>query len=75
MKEHKTHCDRVVEYLNQFGSITSRDAFVDLGITRLSAVVFDLKHKGYNIDTKFESSKNRWGDTTCYARYSFRKAE
>lgn len=71
----KTHCDRVVEYLNQFGSITSRDAFVDLGITRLSAVVFDLKKKGYAVDTKFESSKNRWGDMTSYARYSLKKAE
>ena len=71
----KTHCDRVVEYMNQFGSITSRDAFVDLGITRLSAVVFDLKKKGYPIETQFESAKNRWGDTTSYARYRFREVQ
>ena len=71
----KTHCDRVVEYINEFGSITSRDAFMDLGITRLSAVVFDLKKKGYSVDTTFESAKNRWGDTTSFARYSFKKAQ
>ena len=71
----KTHCDRVVDYINEFGSITSLDAFRDLGVTRLSAVVFDLKKKGIPIETQFESSKNRWGDTTNYARYSFKKAE
>ena len=71
----KTHCDRVVEYINQNGSITSRDAFIELGVTRLSAVVFDLKKKGYQVDTQFESSKNRWGDSTTYARYSFKKAQ
>lgn len=71
----KTHEERVVDYINQFGSITSRDAFVDLGITRLSAVVFCLKRKGYHFDTKTEYSNNRWGDKTHYARYSFRKAE
>lgn len=71
----KTHCDRVLDYLNEFGSITSLDAFRDLGVTRLSAVVFDLKKKGIPIETQFESSKNRWGDTTNYARYSFKKAE
>ena len=70
-----THCDRVVDYINEFGSITSLDAFRDLGVTRLSAVVFDLKKKGIPIETQFESSKNRWGDTTNYARYSFKKAE
>lgn len=71
----KTHCDRVLDYINEFGSITSLDAFKDLGVTRLSAVVFDLKKKGIPIETQFESSKNRWGDTTNYARYSFKKAE
>lgn len=71
----KTHCDRVMDYINEFGSITSLDAFRDLGVTRLSAVVFDLKKKGIPIETQFESAKNRWGDTTNYARYSFKKAD
>ena len=38
-------------------------------------VASDLKKKGYSVDTTFESAKNRWGDTTSFARYSFKKAQ
>jgi len=63
--------DMVMGYITQFGSITPIDAFKDLGITRLSAVVFDLKEKGVNIITDIEHGKNRYGKPTRYARYSF----
>ena len=32
-----THLTRTLDYLNQFGSITTLDAFRDLGNTRLSS--------------------------------------
>ena len=59
------------EDITRFGIITPIDAFKDLGITRLSAVVFDLKEKGVNIITDIEHGKNRYGKPTRYARYSF----
>ena len=62
---------RVIDYMNDFGSITSFEAFQDLGITRLSAVIFDLREQGYKIRTKDETSRNRYGEKTTYARYSF----
>ena len=64
--------DRVLNYINEFGSITPKEAFEDLGAYRLSAIIYDLKHKdGYNIKTEIQSGKNRYGDTTHFAKYSF----
>ena len=42
-----TQKDRVVAYINEFGSITTWQAYADLGITRLSARIWELKEEGY----------------------------
>lgn len=65
----------VLDYITEFGSITPIDAFRDLGITRLSAIVFNLKEEGHDIDKVIETGKNRFGNRTWYARYSFGKGE
>ena len=65
----------VLDYITEFGSITPIDAFRDLGITRLSAIVFNLKEEGHDIDKVIETGKNRFGNRTRYARYSFGKFE
>lgn len=65
----------VLDYIREFGSITPLDAFRDLGITRLSAIVFRLRADGHDIDKAIESGKNRFGNRTRYARYSFGKDE
>lgn len=65
-----TQNDRILAYLkNHKEGITSKDAFELFGITRLSGRIFDLRDMGYDIATEQESSKNRYGDTTTYARY------
>ena len=64
--------DRVIKYIKDFGSITPAEAFTELGAYRLSAIIYDLKHKdGYSIKTETQKGKNRYGDTTHYAKYSF----
>lgn len=65
----------VLDYMEEFGSITPIDAFRDLGITRLSAIVFNLNEEGHDIDKVIETGKNRFGNRTRYARYSFGKGE
>lgn len=65
----------VLDYMEEFGSITPIDAFRDLGITRLSAIVFNLKEEWHDIDKVIETGKNRFGNRTRYARYSFGKGE
>ena len=64
---------RVIDYINKFGSISSWEAYSDLGITQLGARIDQLKKEGYNFKTEWESGKNRFGDKTEYKRYYLEK--
>ena len=64
-----TKKQRVLRYLEEFGSITSLEAITELGDTRLAATILELKQDGYNISKKSESSNNRFGEKRTYARY------
>lgn len=70
-----TQKDMVLDYINEFGSITPIDAFKDLGITRLAAVVCRLRREGHDIHNEREHALNRYGQTVRYVRYSFGKEE
>lgn len=65
----------VLDYIREFGSITPVDAFKDLGITRLAAVVCRLRREGHDIHKEREHALNRYGQKVRYARYSFGKDE
>ena len=65
-----TQCEKVLNYINQFGSITAAEAVMDLGVYRLSARISDLRDEGYNIKSEMESGRNRFGEKTHYSRYS-----
>lgn len=65
--------ERIVKYMNDFGSITTRDAFNDLGCSRLSGRIYDIKKKGYEIETETERGTNRYGEPCHYARYSLKE--
>lgn len=60
--------NKVLNYMREFGSITTLDAFVDLGCTRLSEYIRQLRLE-YNIQDKWENGFNRWGEKTEYKRY------
>lgn len=64
-------CQRIIKYISDFGSITTLDAFRDLGVTRLASRIHDLTKQGYTFSRDFESSKNRYGESVKYVRYSF----
>lgn len=66
-------CEKIVLYIQKFGSISSLEAFQDLGITRLSARIYELREEGYKFDETFETSKNRFGENVSYKRYRFQK--
>ena len=61
---------RVFDYMLEFGSITSLQSFVDLGETRLSGCIWQLKKKGVNISTKFVDVRNRYGESRKVKEYS-----
>lgn len=65
-----TQCERVLDYMQRFGSITAADAVMDLGVYRLAARVSDLRKEGHNITDTMETGRNRYGEKTSYKRYS-----
>ena len=50
----------VLKYLKKH-TITSKDAFMIFGITRLSARIFDLRAAGHNIESKIIAVPGRNG--------------
>ena len=46
------------------------EAFVDLGITKLSTRISELIRDGVDINKETERSANRYGEVTHYTRYS-----
>jgi len=64
-----TQCERIIKYMQDFGSISSLEAMRDLGVMRLASRITDLKDSGYIIDSRFESRKNRYGQAVSYKRY------
>lgn len=64
-----TQCERVLAYCRDFGSITNRDAVIDLGIMSLSRRIKDLEEEGYTIKRATEYGRNRYGEKVHYTRY------
>ena len=64
-----TQKDRIVKWLEDYGSITSWDAYRELGITQLGARVFELKELGYKFSKETVRTKNRYGYPTHYDIY------
>lgn len=65
-----SQCDRVVDYMRRYGSITQLDALREFGCMRLASRISDLKRQGVYVKTTMETSKNRYGESVSYARYS-----
>lgn len=66
---------KIIDYVERFGSITTLDAFRDLAITRLSARIFNIKNMGYKVSRIREISKNRFGEDVNYSRYFIEKEQ
>lgn len=66
-----SQCERIVEYINRHGSISTLEAFTDLGCTRLASRITDLKKQGYNIKSEYTEGKNRYGEKVYFKKYSF----
>lgn len=59
----------VIKYMQEHGGITTYEASQKLGVTRLSAVIFNLKEKGWIIGDERIVGKNRFGTHTSWLRY------
>lgn len=74
--DHKpTQNDRILDYIDRFGSITQLEALQDLGIMRLASRISDLKRLGYPVVSEMETVKNRFGEKCSVKRYSLEREE
>lgn len=66
----RTQADRILDYMREFGGITTMDAFNDLGVTRLSARIYEIIND-YEIPVKKERMErlNRYGEKVRFDRY------
>jgi hypothetical protein len=66
-------CELILQYLNDFGSITTFESYTELGITRLPSRIFDLKQRGYKFEEEWVSKKNRYGKMISFKKYILQK--
>lgn len=60
----------VLRHIREHGSITSWEAFKEYGITRLSAIIYKLRHKENLSISKIDvTTKNRYNNTVTFAKY------
>lgn len=59
----------ILNHLKEHGSITSNEAWELYGATRLSAIIFNLRHRGYDIETVMTNMTDRYGYAVNYAKY------
>ena len=65
--------DLILRYMKEHGSITSMEAFMDLGITKLTTRINEMIHDGLKVSKEIEEGKNRYGEKVRYMRYSLEK--
>ena len=68
-----TQREQIIDYLNQFGSITPMEAFADLGITKLATRISEMRKDGKEFKKETVTSINRFGKKVCYAKYSLKE--
>ena len=66
----KSQCERILNYIEENGSITQMDALREFGCMRLASRISDIKRQGIPVKRIMETSKNRYGESISYARYS-----
>lgn len=60
--------NRVLNYMLEFGSITTKQAFEDLGCTRLSEYIRRLRTR-MTIDDEIVTGINRYGEKVFWKKY------
>ncbi len=66
---YKSQTEAILAHLERYGCITSREAIQEYGVTRLSAIIYNLKRDGYHIVTEFIVVPTRYGKDTQAAKY------
>lgn len=65
-----TQTEKIIEYIQENGSITPLDALKEIGCMRIASRMCDIKKMGYAVNKKMETATNRNGERVMYARYT-----
>lgn len=68
-KHTNSQNDKILDFIRKHGNITQAQAVTEFNCYRLSARIFDLKEKGYDIRTIMCVKKNEDGNVVQYAKY------
>lgn len=60
----------ISKYIDDFGAITPMNAFIDLGITKLSTRIGEMIKDGEQISKTVVKARNRYGKHIRYMKYS-----
>lgn len=72
MKPTGSKSNDILKHLQTTGSITSMEAFNLYKVTRLSAIIFNLKKKGYIIKSTIEEYLDKYGRSCRFVRYTYK---
>lgn len=64
-----TQKERIMDYLKSNPSLSPYEAFLYLGITKLSTRIGELVRDGVRIERKMVTEQNRYGENVSYMRY------
>ena len=67
-----TQTESILAYMEKNGSIDPLRAFLDLGIMRLGARIWDLRAAGHKIDTEIKTRQMPNGTVKTWAEYKSR---
>ena len=65
-----TQREAILQYIEDFGSITPMQAFADLGITKLATRISEMRKDGMEFRIETVHIRNRYGKAVSYAKYS-----
>ena len=61
----------ILNYMETHSSITSIEAINMFNATRLSAIIYNLRKYGYDIESKDCAVKNKYGRVIHYTKYIY----
>lgn len=70
MHSNPTQNQRIIDYMQEHGTITQLEALQELGIMRLASRISDLRRNGYTIESEMVCVENRYGEKCRVKRYA-----
>ena len=73
MKKLSKTMQGIYDYMKKHGGITQAEAFLELGVGRLGARIFEMRERGIPIDAQMVQVIKKDGSEAYVAKYSLAK--